>query len=142
MNTVGDRFLLLVVESLLMIRPFSVDVRFQKFGARFTVHSAAVQQVEYLGDEAFCISVGDDNKVRKLPKKFRFFGCNVNFLNSFRVFSKQSQIWLKFLQQEHFVFERRSIVIQGKNFRVKTFLSCVEKGKNLFANDAIHYDIH
>ena len=41
----------------------STDSKFQKFSSKFPVHSAAVQQVEYLQDEAFCVSSGRDGKV-------------------------------------------------------------------------------
>lgn len=46
---------------------FVADIRYQKFTAKFPVHVGAIRQVAYLKDEAFCISVADDNKVwRKL----------------------------------------------------------------------------
>ncbi|OQV22387.1 putative WD repeat-containing protein 91 [Hypsibius exemplaris] len=37
--------------------------KFQKFSSKLSVHSATVQQVEYLQDEAYCVSAGSDGKL-------------------------------------------------------------------------------
>ncbi|XP_055339940.1 WD repeat-containing protein 91-like isoform X2 [Paramacrobiotus metropolitanus] len=48
------------------------NIKFQKFGTKFMVHTATVQQVDYLKDESFCLSVGDDTK---LVISYLSFGC-------------------------------------------------------------------
>lgn len=40
-----------------------LDAKFQKFSEKLPVHSLAVFQLEYLWNEAYCLSAGEDNKV-------------------------------------------------------------------------------